>query len=78
MAAGPWRSYEPVRVRSRNCGYTTTLVAVLAEHIRRRGKEPFGHVVGENTSALRLYEELGCEVRRAVHATEAVPVSAPR
>jgi GNAT superfamily N-acetyltransferase len=62
----------------RGCGYATTLVAALADHIRRRGKEPFGHVVGENTSALRLYEELGCEVRRAVHATGAVPVSAPR
>ncbi|WP_454860025.1 GNAT family N-acetyltransferase [Promicromonospora soli] len=60
----------------RGHGYATKLVAALADHIRRRGKEPFGHVVGENTSALRLYEELGCEVRRSVQATEAVPPGA--
>ena len=59
----------------RGHGYATKLVAALADHIRRRGKEPFGHVVGENTSALRLYEELGCEVRRSVQASEAVPLS---
>lgn len=59
----------------RGRGYATMLVAALADHVRARGKEPFGHVVGENTSALRLYEELGCEVRRKVSATEVVPPS---
>ncbi|MFI2362398.1 GNAT family N-acetyltransferase [Promicromonospora sp. NPDC019610] len=62
----------------RGRGYATKLVAALADHVRGRGKEPFGHVVGANTSALRLYEELGCQVRRSVQATEAVPLdSAP-
>ncbi|MDR7382348.1 GNAT family N-acetyltransferase [Promicromonospora iranensis] len=58
----------------RGRGYATTLVAALTSRIRGRGKEPFMHVVGENTSALRLYEELGYEVRRRVQATEAVPL----
>lgn len=57
----------------RGRGYATTLVAALGDHIRQRGKELFLHVVGENASALRLYEELGCKVRRSVQATEAVP-----
>jgi GNAT superfamily N-acetyltransferase len=60
----------------RGRGYATMLVAALADHVRRRGKEPFGHVVGDNTGALRLYEELGAEVRREVRATEAVPLGA--
>ncbi|MFI6426575.1 GNAT family N-acetyltransferase [Promicromonospora sp. NPDC050880] len=58
----------------RGRGYATMVVAALADHVRRQGREVFGHVVGANTSALRLYEELGCEVRRSVQATEAVAV----
>ena len=60
----------------RGRGHATTLVAALADRIRSRGKEPFGHVVGENSGALRLYEELGCDVRRRVHATEVLPLAA--
>jgi predicted GNAT family acetyltransferase len=56
----------------RQRGYATVLIAALAHHIRQRGKEPFGHVVSENEGALRLYQDLGCEILRRVEGTEVV------
>jgi ribosomal protein S18 acetylase RimI-like enzyme len=52
--------------RARGRGLAGLLVTEAARRIRARGEEPFLHVAADNTSAIRLYEALGFEVRREV------------
>ena len=41
------------------------LVSVLVADVRRRQDEPFLHVMRDNVAAIRLYEALGFQIRRA-------------
>jgi GNAT superfamily N-acetyltransferase len=45
-------------------GLATRLVRAVGAGIKARGETPFLHVVATNTNAIRLYEQLGFEVRR--------------
>ena len=48
----------------RGHGFATALVQAVAAGIRARGETPFLHTATANTSAIRLYESLGCTLRR--------------
>ena len=48
--------------RGRGLGGALTLA--VAKHIRDRGDEAFLHAAGNNTNAIRLYTELGFDMRR--------------
>jgi ribosomal protein S18 acetylase RimI-like enzyme len=50
----------------RGHGLGTRLIRALVAGIRARGETPFLHAAADNTSALRLYEALGFELRRPV------------
>ncbi|WP_432565424.1 GNAT family N-acetyltransferase [Kineococcus sp. SYSU DK003] len=51
---------------ARGRGLATTLVRAVAHGIRERGETPFLHAATHNTGAVRLYENLGFSLRRAV------------
>lgn len=59
----------------RGQGLASRLVLAVAHGIRARGERPFLHATAHNTEAIRLYEQLGFELRR--HVTFAA-VRAPR
>jgi ribosomal protein S18 acetylase RimI-like enzyme len=48
----------------RGRGLGTLLVTTLVDRIRARGEEAFLHTAAANTTAIRLYEELGFTLRR--------------
>jgi predicted GNAT family acetyltransferase len=50
---------------ARGRGLASRLVLDVATRIRERGEHPFLHVVAGNP-AMRLYEQLGFQVRRTV------------
>jgi ribosomal protein S18 acetylase RimI-like enzyme len=50
----------------RGQGLAGRLVRAVAAGIRARGETPFLHASAANTSAIRLYESLGFELRRSV------------
>lgn len=50
----------------RGRGYARTLMLRVMRHIRRRARTPFLHVLAENHSAIRLYENLGFTLRRTL------------
>jgi ribosomal protein S18 acetylase RimI-like enzyme len=50
----------------RGQGLATTLVRAVAHNIRSRGETPFLHTGRDNTTAVRLYQALGFEIRRTV------------
>jgi predicted GNAT family acetyltransferase len=58
----------------RGQGMATRLVRALAAGIRARNETPFLHAAATNTSAIRLYESLGFELRQR---TEFVAVRVP-
>jgi ribosomal protein S18 acetylase RimI-like enzyme len=60
----------------RGQGMASRLMGALIADIQRRGERVFLHVLADNTSAIRLYEELGFRVRR--HATLSVLTQAPK
>ena len=45
-------------------GYVSRLTRAVIAGIEQRGERPFLHAVRSNTNAIRLYEELGFELRR--------------
>lgn len=47
----------------RGKGLAARLVNVLRRKMEQRGETPFLHVLGDNLSAIRLYERLGFELR---------------
>lgn len=47
----------------RGTGLAARLILAVVAVIRERGEVPFLHVAGENTGALRLYEQLGFAIR---------------
>jgi GNAT superfamily N-acetyltransferase len=47
----------------RGRGYAARLVRAVAAGIRARGEVPFLHTTASNTPAIRLYEQLGFELR---------------
>jgi ribosomal protein S18 acetylase RimI-like enzyme len=49
----------------RGQGLATRLVRAVGAGIRARGEVPFLHAVADNTTAIRLYEQLGFRLRRA-------------
>lgn len=53
----------------RGKGLATRLVRAVAAGIRARGETPFLHTGAANTTAIRLYEQLGFELRRSVDFT---------
>lgn len=57
----------------RGRGLASALVRALVHRIRARGEEAFLHTDLSNTVAIRLYDELGFELRREVDATIVVP-----
>lgn len=48
----------------RGQGLATRLVRAVAHGIRGRGEHPFLHAAATNTTAIRLYESIGFELRR--------------
>lgn len=46
--------------------YASSLVSALIQKIIRRNETPFLHVRAENVDAIRVYEKLGFETRRAI------------
>ncbi|HEX6392781.1 MAG TPA: GNAT family N-acetyltransferase [Acidimicrobiales bacterium] len=68
MRPGGWAEISAVCTDSeyRNQGLGTILVRAVAADIRSRGEVPFLHAAAGNTTAIRLYEELGFKVRRPV------------
>jgi ribosomal protein S18 acetylase RimI-like enzyme len=59
----------------RGQGLASRLIRAVAAGIRERGDVPFLHASAENTTAIRLYEALGFELRREV-TFEAIEVPA--
>lgn len=51
---------------ARGQGLATTVVRAVAQGIRDRGELPFLHAAAQNTTAIRLYENLGFTLRRTV------------
>ena len=49
----------------RGKGLAGRLIDILRNEIGQRGETPFLHVFSHNTTAIRLYERLGFELRRA-------------
>lgn len=47
----------------RGRGYAGLLSRVVATQIMKRGETPFLHAIATNTSAIRLYEQIGFETR---------------
>jgi len=47
----------------RGQGLATRLVLDVAHHVRERGARPMLHAAGNNTNAIRLYENLGFRLR---------------
>ncbi|MGO9750280.1 MAG: GNAT family N-acetyltransferase [Solirubrobacteraceae bacterium] len=45
-------------------GYASGLTPAVIAGMDQRGERPLLHVVRSNTNAIRLYEELGFELRR--------------
>jgi ribosomal protein S18 acetylase RimI-like enzyme len=50
----------------RGQGLAARLIRAVVAAIRERGDEPFLHAAGENTNAIRLYENLGFTLRTEV------------
>jgi ribosomal protein S18 acetylase RimI-like enzyme len=50
----------------RGQGLATRLIRAVAAGIRERGETPFLHAAASNTTAVRLYEQLGFRLRRKV------------
>ncbi len=50
-------------------GLASGLIAALVANIERRAQRPFLHVLAANTTALRLYEQLGFRIRQTVKLT---------
>jgi predicted GNAT family acetyltransferase len=48
---------------ARGRGLATRLVLAVAAGIRARGELPFLHASADNTTAIRLYEQLGFRLR---------------
>ena len=53
----------------RGRGYGSFLMGVVAQRILERGETPFLHAFASNTSAIRLYEQLGYAVRTPMVVT---------
>ena len=53
----------------RGQGLAGSLIILLCNRIRARGRTPFLHVASDNTNAIRLYENLGFVVRSEVMFT---------
>lgn len=51
----------------RGKGYGATLVHSVSESITELGEIPYLHVLGDNRSAIRLYQDLGFRVIRTFH-----------
>jgi ribosomal protein S18 acetylase RimI-like enzyme len=68
MRPGGWTEISAVCTDAeyRNQGLGTILVRAIAAEIRKRGDVPFLHAAASNTTAIRLYEQLGFKVRRRV------------
>ena len=62
----------------RGQGLAARLIRAVTAGVRRRGESPFLHATADNTPALRLYEALGFEPRRAVTFAVARVPEAPR
>jgi ribosomal protein S18 acetylase RimI-like enzyme len=57
----------------RGHGLASRLVSAITAGIQLRSHRPFLHVLSTNTSAIRLYEELGFRVRRSATVTVMTP-----
>jgi ribosomal protein S18 acetylase RimI-like enzyme len=61
------------RPEQRGRGLASHLVGALVASIQRRSERSFLHVLSTNTSAIRLYEQLGFNVRQTATITIAIP-----
>ena len=52
----------------RGRGFARALWAAVAKKIIARGEAPYLHSYSENTSAIRLYDSLGFQIRCEMHA----------
>jgi predicted GNAT family acetyltransferase len=57
----------------RGKGYAALLSRTVATQILNRGQTPMLHAYANNTTAVRLYEELGFELRTHVNVTLLAP-----
>lgn len=76
LSGGGWTEISAVCTdeEHRGQGLATKLVRALVHRIRARGEEAFLHTAADNETAIRLYLQLGFEVRRDV---DAVIIRAP-
>jgi ribosomal protein S18 acetylase RimI-like enzyme len=61
----------------RGQGMASRLVGALTAAIQRRSERAFLHVLTSNTSAIRLYDELGFRVRRRLTISVLTPEAVP-
>jgi ribosomal protein S18 acetylase RimI-like enzyme len=61
----------------RGSGLASGLMAALIARIERRSERPFLHVLASNSTAIRLYEDLGFAVRQRLTITVATPGPRP-
>jgi predicted GNAT family acetyltransferase len=54
----------------RGRGFAGRLIKLLRKEIEQRGQTPFLHVFSHNSTAIKLYERLGFELRRAFVLTQ--------
>jgi predicted GNAT family acetyltransferase len=66
-----WTEISAVCTRPdhRGRGLASRLVGALAAGIQRRSQRAFLHVLGTNTGAIRLYEQLGFRIRQTATLT---------
>ena len=57
----------------RGRGLASRLIRALIGGIELRSHRPFLHVLSTNTSAIRIYEELGFRIRRSATITVMTP-----
>ena len=58
-------------------GMASRLVGALIARIQHRSERAFLHALTTNTNAIRLYEELGCRVRRPLTISVLTPERFP-
>ena len=74
-----WRELSAVCTAPthRGHGLASRLISALCAGIHRRSERPFLHVLSSNTNAIRLYEQLGFDVRVSGTISVMTPAAVP-
>jgi ribosomal protein S18 acetylase RimI-like enzyme len=79
LRPGGWTEISAVctDAECRGQGLATRLIRAVGNRIEARGEVPFLHAAASNTTAIRLYEALGFQRRRAVQFVALRPAGHP-